>query len=464
MKTLLIARREYLAFVKTVGFWLSLLTLPLLMVGSAFIPVMMARNGEAPRSVAVLDLSGQNLTPELEAMIRDGDPSLKKVDLPESVENDAVARTMIRNMARRGGFRLVPLPVGLTPDLKMNEAEARIIDLMKAEKPPVDHILVASVAPGTPEHLTFRIWSPGQKGDRLAGRLEDGLTALQFRFSARKLGLDPAAVAALADTRADIQTLTPAVATATDSKQASFLEKLKENGPRIVGVALSYLTWMAIFSSSVILLSGVIEEKSSKVLEVLLTSAPASSLLVGKVLGVFMVMATVAGVWGAVGTVAFGYGLAFMPPEQLMHIRAVAAEVFAPLHMLPMLAYFVGGYLMYGITFIAIGSFCETQKEAQAIMGPIVIVLMIPMMTLQAAMMSPDLPFVRYLSWVPFFTPFLMPLRLLSGAPWWEVLATLAGMGLLAFVMIRLGARAFKQGALGGGKFSWKAMLGLSRG
>ncbi|MFT3998563.1 MAG: ABC transporter permease, partial [Asticcacaulis sp.] len=313
-------------------------------------------------------------------------------------------------------------------------------------------------------HLAFNLWSAGQKGGRLADRLQWDLNSLQFDYVARQKGVDPVVIDALRHSRAEINSLTPAVASADDAKAAGFVEKLKENAPRIAGVFMSYITWMAIFSSSVILLSGVIEEKSSKVLEVLLTSAPAGSLLVGKVLGVFMVMLTVAAVWGGVGAAAFSYGLAFMPPEQLGHMREVVGEVFALQHMLPMLVYFVGGYLMYGITFIAIGSFCETQKEAQAIMGPIVIVLMIPMMSLQAAMMSPDLPFIRYLSWVPFFTPFLMPLRVMSGTPWWEVLATLAGMGLFAYIMVRLGARAFKQGALGGGKFSWKTMLGLARG
>lgn len=462
MKTLLIARREYLAFVKTVGFWLSLLVLPLLMAGSVFIPLLMSRSGggEEARSVAVLDLSGENLTPTLEKLIDRPDSAIEALD---GVATNAAARQAMREMANRREYRLVPLPQGVTPDLTREAAEARISKLMQSENRTVDHVIVAFVEDKPEPRLAFHLWSSQTKGKSLENRLRWDMHALQSAYLAKQKGIDAAMATELREARADIASLTPAIAAAGADEKASFTENLKENGPHFVGVILSYLTWMSIFSSSVILLSGVIEEKSSRVLEVLLTSAPASSLLVGKVLGVFMVMLTVAGVWSAVAGGIFGYALAFLPPDVMRNVHVLAGEVLKVQNVVPMLLFFVGGYLMYGITFIAIGSFCETQKEAQAIMGPIVIVLMIPMMSLQAALMSPDLPLIRYMSWVPLFTPFLMPLRVLGGAPWWEVLATLAGMGLMAWLMIRLGARAFKQGALGGGKFSWKAMMGLSK-
>lgn len=461
MKTLLIARREYLAFVKTVGFWLSLLVLPVLMAGSVFIPILMSRSGgEEASRVAILDLSGENLTPSLQALLDRPDPAVAAL---HEAAPSVSARQALRQMASRRDYQAVPLPEGLTPDMPLAAAEARLSQLMQAEKRSVDQVIVAYVEKTPEPHLAFHLWSSQTKGKSLEDYLRWDLHALQSAYLAKQKGVDPQVATALHDARAEISSLTPAIAAAGADDKASFTESLKENGPHFVGIVLSYLTWMSIFSSSVILLSGVIEEKSSRVLEVLLTSAPASSLLVGKVLGVFMVLLTVAGLWSAVAGGIMGYGLAFMPPDMMNNVHVLAGAILKVETIVPMLLFFVGGYLMYGITFIAIGSFCETQKEAQAIMGPIVVVLMIPMMSLQAALMSPDLPLIRYLSWVPLFTPFLMPLRVLGGAPWWEILATLGGMGAMAWLMIRLGARAFKQGALGGGKFSWKALMGLSK-
>ncbi|MDC7684700.1 ABC transporter permease [Asticcacaulis sp. BYS171W] len=461
MKTLLIAKREYLAFVKTVGFWLSLVTLPLLMLGSAFIPVMMSRSGETPQTVAVLDLSGENLTAALTGFIQAQDPALKAVQMSDAVRNDSVARTVAASMAKKGGLKVAPLPEGLSPAMTRDAAATKIAQILSAENPPVTHVVVAYLTAEPTPRLAFDLWSVPKKKGRLEHRLGRDLDDLQFLYAARQQGIAPEVARSLQDTHADIRNLTPTIAAAPDDKDASFRETLKENGPRFAGVIMSYITWMAIFSSSVILLSGIIEEKSSKVLEVLLTSAPAGSLLLGKVLGVFMVMVTVAAVWSGVGMSVFAYGLAFMPADAVDNMRTLLGLIFAPHQVALMLAYFVGGYLMFGITFIAIGAFCESQKDAQAIMGPIVIVLMIPMLSLQAAMMSPDLPLIRYLSWFPLFTPFLMPLRLMEGAAWWEIAATLAGMGLMAWIMIRLGTRAFMQGALGTGKFSWRTLAAL---
>ena len=125
------------------------------------------------------------------------------------------------------------------------------------------------------------------------------------------------------------------------------------------------------------------------------------------------------------------------------------------LHIALLVVYFVCGYLMFGVSFAAIGAFCETQKDAQAIMGPVMIVLMIPMLCMQSAMIAPDSPVIRWLSFVPIFTPFLMPLRLADSVPWWEIAVTLGLMLLLAWLMIRIGRRAFRQGALAGGRLSW---------
>jgi len=83
-------------------------------------------------------------------------------------------------------------------------------------------------------------------------------------------------------------------------------------------------------------------------------------------------------------------------------------------------------------------------------------------MTMQVAFTAPDLPMLKYMSWFPLFTPFLMPLRLSQPLPWYEIAGSLLGMAVVASLMISLGRRAFKLGALTGGKLTWGTLVGIA--
>jgi ABC-2 type transport system permease protein len=127
-------------------------------------------------------------------------------------------------------------------------------------------------------------------------------------------------------------------------------------------------------------------------------------------------------------------------------------------------AFMVGGYMMYAVLFAAIGAFCETPRDAQTLMGPIMMILVIPMMTMTMAMSTPDAPLIRGLSLVPFFTPFIMMARLPSDPPMIELIGAMAGMFAFALFMMWLSGRAFRAGALSDVKLSWKSFAGAIRG
>ncbi len=433
-KTFLIARREYLAFVRTVGFWLSLFTLPLILGCSILIPILM-RHSAPVETVAILDLSGDHIEGAIAEAVRAHAPK-------PGVFDD-------------GGLRLAPLPAGLSADMPASEAEAKIPAIIGSGQ--VASIIVAT---DSGDKLHFRIWSAdGHKG-KVENLILWDLHGLQYFKLAGMHGIDHGLAHDMRESRADIVSLTPASADAP--KKDGFAEGVRENGGRFLGIGISYLTWITIFSSSMILLGAVIEEKSSKVLEVLLASASTESLLVGKVLGVAGVMLTVSGLWAVTAFALSTYGFNAMPAETSREIAAAISGLLSPVHVALLLAYFTGGYLMFGVFFAAVGAFCETQKDAQAIIGPMTIVLMIPMMTMQVAFTSPDLPMLQYMSWFPLFTPFLMPLRLSQPLPWYEIAGTLAGMGVVALIMIAVGRRAFKAGALTGGKLSWGMLFRIA--
>ena len=433
-KTFLIAKREYLAFVRTVGFWLSLFTLPLILGCSILIPLMM-RHSAPVETVAILDLSGDHIDGAIAEAVRTHAPK-------PGVFDD-------------GGLKLVPLPAGLSPAMPAGEAEAKIPAIISAGQ--VGSIIVATASG---DKLHFRIWSAdGHKG-KVENLILWDLHGLQYFKLAGMHGIDHGLAHDMRESRADIVSVTPASAVAP--KKDGFAEGVRENGGRFLGIGISYITWITIFSSSMILLGSVIEEKSSKVLEVLLASASTESLLIGKVLGVAGVMLTVSGLWAVTAFALSTYGFNAMPAETSREITAAISGLLSPVHVALLLAYFTGGYLMFGVFFAAVGAFCETQKDAQAIIGPMTIVLMIPMMTMQVAFTSPDLPMLQYMSWFPLFTPFLMPLRLSQPLPWYEIAGTLVGMGIVALIMIGLGRRAFRAGALTGGKLSWGTLLRIA--
>jgi ABC-2 type transport system permease protein len=127
-------------------------------------------------------------------------------------------------------------------------------------------------------------------------------------------------------------------------------------------------------------------------------------------------------------------------------------------------AFMVGGYMMYAVLFAAIGAFCETPRDAQTLMGPIMMVLVIPMITMQMALRTPDAPVIQIMSMIPFFTPFVMMARLPSEPPMIELIGSIAGMFAFALFMVWIAGRAFRAGALSDVKLSWKSFAGAIRG
>ena len=126
--------------------------------------------------------------------------------------------------------------------------------------------------------------------------------------------------------------------------------------------------------------------------------------------------------------------------------------------------YLVGGYLIYACVFTAIGAFCETTREAQTLVGPMMLILSIPMIFMSQSITHPDMPIIKILCWVPPFTPFMMMVRAASGPTLFELVGT--GLGMAAFIAITLwlSGKAFRVGALSTSKLDPKVMiLGILR-
>ncbi|WP_298699804.1 ABC transporter permease [uncultured Brevundimonas sp.] len=456
-RTLLIARREYAAYARTVGFWLSLLAFPLFAVLGGAIPVLI-RSSEPVRAVAIIEEDGATglAASVRDALKRDGDRRAERArQAAEAAAKstgapaDATAASGAMASLSRQRIRLVDTPADIAaaaPGQAQDDAVRRWL----TDETPKDQRLDAVVFLGRSEGLpTARVWSARATDDTVEDFVRDALRSANRKSVFEGAGIDPQVVEATERFRPDVTVFSPKSAS---GGQVSFRDKL----PAIIGLASGFLLWSLILTGASILLNSVMEEKSNKILEVLLSSASATEILTGKVLGVAMLTLTVLAGWGLIGAA----GLLNFAPAQ-------AADVGEVLLHGGMLGYFaafmVGGYLMYAVLFAAIGAFCETPRDAQTLMGPIMMVLVIPMLTMQMALMTPDAPVVRILSWIPFFTPFLMIARMPSDPPMIEVIGAMAGMFAFAVVMVLIAGRAFRAGALSDVKLSWKTFAGAVR-
>ena len=449
-RILLIAQREFLAYAKTVGFWLSLLAFPLFAVLGGAVPLLM-RGADPVRAVVLIE-EGPAAT-GLAAAVKGAlaaDAERQAERAREAAEKAAAssgappgaAESAIASMTR-SRIRFVDAPGDLA-GAETGAAQEVVVRRYLTDETPKEQRLDAVVfLTRTPEGPAARVWAARATDDTVEEFVRRALRDENRDTVLREAGIDAAVVERVDAFRPEINVFSPRSA---GGGEVSFKDRL----PGIIGLAFSFILWSLIITGASILLNSVMEEKSNKILEVLLSSASATEILTGKVLGVAMLTLSVLVVWGGIGAV----GLITAAPS-------VAADVASVLMTDGLIFYFigyiVGGYLMYAVLFAAIGAFCETPRDAQTLMGPIMMVLVVPLLVVQMALVNPDAPAVKFLSWVPFFTPFLMSARAPSGPPLIEIIGTMAGMFAVALLMVWLAGRAFRAGALSDVKLSWKS-------
>lgn len=457
-RTLLIARREYGAYARTVGFWLSLLAFPLFAVLGGAIPILM-KTSEPVREVVVLEEGPQatGLAAAVQTALQQEKD--RREQRRREAESEAEKTGGKSGAAAVGGalsqldgpkMTIVEAPADLAASAP-GEAREQLVRRYLGEDVPEEHRLDSVVLLDRTEgRPSARVWTRRASDGSVGNFLERALKDANRREVFQSVGIDVAVVESTNSFEPDVKTLSP---NSASGGETSFRDEL----PGIIGLLSGFLLWSLIITGASILLNSVMEEKSNKILEVLLSSASPMEILTGKVLGVALLTITVLAGWGGIGAA----GLIAAAPQQ----AAMVGDILLTGGMLGWFAAFmVGGYLMYAVLFAAIGAFCETPRDAQTLMGPIMIVLVIPIMTMSMAMSTPDAPVVKILSWIPFFTPFLMMARLPSDPPMLELFGAMAGMFAFALFMVWLSGRAFRAGALSDVKLSWKSFAGAITG
>lgn len=464
----LIARREYLSYVATWGFWLSLLSVPLFMVLGASIPFLV-ESSQPTRYYVVIDETGQGydaiVQEGLEAERRElarqaietfaqvrADPALTEralsafdtapsmMDgLSQALDILGIDQSAAQFAAGFGNRVRVDAPGADPADLRPWLTGARTVSTPDGAQPLFGALFIRQ---GEAQPLSLTWYSTNVTDNAIAEDARRVLDSHLRRQALAEQGLGPEQIDALARLAPPIRNIDPGVEGAAE-REVTDADRI----PFVLAIMLAFILWTSVFSVANMLLTSLIEEKGGKIIELLLSTARFHEILMGKLAGVAGVSFTLFAVWGIVGTLVAAAGsgaLAAVNPD----FAELLAGIARPGLFAAAFCYFVVGYLMYGAVFLALGSLCETLQDAQTLMTPLILVLMAPLLILAFSFEAMDSAFVEIASWVPLWTPFVMMARLPTEPPVWELIATTALM-LATMIFVLWGATAvFRQGAL----------------
>ena len=205
---------------------------------------------------------------------------------------------------------------------------------------------------------------------------------------------------------------------------------------------------MAILIYGQVIMRGVIEEKSSRVVEVVLSSLRPFQLMMGKILGIGAVGLTQFSIWTLFGIGASIYSTSFIPAGAGFSMPSIPAHVFVYF-----VVFFILGYFLFGTLFAAIGSMVNSEKEAQQLVMPVTMFLIIPIMLMIFIIRAPDSSLAVFLSFIPFFAPILMFLRItVLLPPFGQIGASIVILILTILLMVWLTAKIYRVGILMYGK------------
>ncbi len=413
-----VARAEFLAIVRGKAFIIGILMMPVLIGASIAFQIFAAsRTDVAERRVAVIDRTGV-----LYDLLAAAAAAHNHDNAPDGVRTGpAFLLERIAPDARADGA----LELGLSERVRARDLFAFV------------DIPASMVDPSQADNDRIRYYTETPSYTALPGWLDATLEREAARIRFRATDVDTALVERLSR-KADVTTL----GLLSRGADGAIVEAQPVNALQTFALpfALGYLLFIALMAAAPQLLTTVVEEKMSRISEVLIAAISPTQLMAGKLLGVSAVAVLLALVYVAGGV----YLLISLGQPQLVNW--------------PLLAWFVvfllAAVLMFGSIFVAIGAACSDMKDAQGMMQPIVFFLVLPILAAPVVIRAPDSTLAAVLSMIPICTPFLMLVRLAltPPPPVWHVVLSLVLTALTTAGLIWAAGRIFRVGLLMQGK------------
>jgi ABC-2 type transport system permease protein len=410
-RVFLVASTEFLAIVRTKGFIIGILVVPVIMVIMGGLARVRSDGDTGDRRVAVIDRTGV-LYDALDTA---------------AAERNAKARTEAHFILEHAGAADADGSVVMALSDRVRskdlfafvEIPANVLETTGTEAGQINYYTQS------PSYTPLPQW--------LGTTLERAITARRFEAVA----VDAAKAAALTrPTRVATQDLFERRpdGTIVAARRVSQVQTV------LLPLAMMYLLFMAVMTSAPQLLTAVIEEKMSRISEVLIASISPLHLMAGKLLGVAGVSVALASIYlGGAAYAAFTTGFFDLVRPALIGWAFV---------------FLVCAVMIFGSLFIAIGSACSDLKDSQAMMQPVMLFLALPVLASSFVLRAPNSPLAVGLSLFPPATPFLMLVRLAltPAPPMWQVLLSLVLTAGTAALFVWAASKVFRIGLLMQGK------------
>jgi ABC-2 type transport system permease protein len=399
-----VIRREFVERVRTRWFWVSAILGPVFFAAIVFVPILLSRGGGIRRIVVV--------------------------DGTTSALGERVAQVLSAGRSFRA--ERIVAGVGALDSLTAEVGAKRL-----------DGFLIVSndlIETGKAEYRGSNVSSI-----QAMEELQRALSRLVVKARLEREGVD-AEVVDRAQIRIDL-----------DTKKISRGRTTAESagGTFFVAYIMAVLLFMAILLYGINVMSSVLEEKTTRIVEVLVSSLRPFELMLGKVLGVGAVSFFQFFIWGVSGRLLLTQRQALLSRMagdvdasrafQMPHIPAGTIAIF--------LGFFLGGFLLYSAMFAAVGAMSSNEQEARQAQQPVTYLLMISYLSIFALTNDPNSSFSVCLSLIPFTSPIAMPVRWTAGSlPLSEVAASLAILALAIVGVTWMAARIYRVGILMTGK------------
>jgi ABC-2 type transport system permease protein len=407
-KSWILIKREFLTRVKTKGFIIGTFAAPLLMISITLLPaILMQLSPEAETLITVADLTDR-LAPIL------------KADVEES-------RKDVKDKTR---YRITEVKA---PPASLDSLKLRMNREILRGKNNVFLVLPADIFQRNQFELYAQNIGNFQLNETLSGMVTSAVSKVRLSDS----GMDSELIKRLSQ-RVSAKTFKVAEGGVKEESGALAF---------VLSYILVFILYMTLIFYGTFVMRGVIEDKSSRVIEVLLSSAKPYQIMAGKVLGI-----------GAVGLVQITvWGLCIFLLSALSALFAFMAGIPLPSvsiwTIIAFIGFFLIGYVLYASLYAALGSMGNSESEVQSLQWPAIAPLIFSLVVMMSIIKDPNGTMAVVLSMIPFFSPMLMFLRIsLHAAPLYQVILCLTFCILTLGFMIWFSGRIFRIGILMYGK------------
>ena len=411
-KTLLIIKREFLVRIKKKSFIIMTILAPLLMAGLIIVPVLLTDQDQQKRLIAIND---NNLDYANE--IKDSE------NIHFTIISEDEVMDFKNNIANSPFYAL----------LEINESQ-------------------------------FTLFSSQQIGLNLRRYIENQLEKIIEREKLRVAGID---INIIEESRTKIKIDTKIVDNEGETKSSSTEASIG------IGFITGILIYMFIFMYGTMVMRGVIEEKTNRIVEIIISSVKPFQLMMGKIIGVALVGLTQFILWILLTIIISTFAeILFIDTNELTNNigsvnESVILEELIKLTgginlvtvFLSFIFYFLSGYLMYSALFAAVGSAVDAESDTQQFMLPITIPLILAFILIQPVMDNPDGALAFWLSIIPLTSPIIMMARLPFGVESWELILSMILLVLGFIFTTFMAAKIYRTGILMyGKKISYKEL------